>query len=337
MHPSERPSSPSISRREVLKKTLFFSTGIMAGSSISKVAAAEPDTDFSGPGMHLLAVGDYGSKNEAQEKVARRMAAFAKELNQPLEAVLALGDNFYGKMTPDRFERHFEKMYDPAVLNCPFHACIGNHDYEPVTYGLNPEPRKFETQLDYAKQNPTSRWKMPAKWYALELPNPEKPLIKMIVLDSNVQEGALTPQEKLEQKRWAEAELAKGTKAPWLWMVWHHPLYTETTKRKDNPGLQRLFGEYLEKYPISICLSGHDHNLQHLRIKKPGPSFIVSGAGGANTYEVAQSERGFTQQILGFNHFHINEKRIKAQFVDADGKCLHAFRRKITGEVEIIS
>ena len=90
-------------------------------------------------------MGDFGSKNESQKLVAQQMAKFAGKLNQPVDAVLALGDSFYGKMTPDRFTRDFEEMYDAEALPCPFYSCLGNHDYERVVYGLDPEPRKFET------------------------------------------------------------------------------------------------------------------------------------------------------------------------------------------------
>ena len=295
------------------------------------------DTEFSGRGLHLLAVGDFGSKNESQQLVAKQMAAFARKLNQPVDAVFALGDNFYGKMTPERFERDFEKMYDAATLPCPFHVCTGNHDYETAAYGRDPEPRKFAMQLEYAQAHPASRWKMPSKWYALELPNAGQPLLKIIMLDSNLQEGALTPQEKLEQKRFLEAELIKGTKAPWVWIVCHHPPFTQTTKRKDNPALLRVLDEALKNSSISICLSGHDHNLQHLRVEGYAASFVISGAGGAARYEVTPSSRGFSKVDLGFNHFHISPTRIKAQFINADGDCLHAFRRKLDGSVDIIS
>lgn len=327
----------TLTRREALKKTILFSTGLLATGWLPRARAIPLDTNFSGPGLHLLAMGDFGSKNESQKKVADQMASFARKLNQPLDAVLALGDNFYGKMTPDRFERDFEKMYDAAAMPCPFHACIGNHDYEPAAYGRDPEPRKFEMQLEYARTNPNSRWKMPAKWYALELPNADQPLLKIIVLDSNVREGELTPQEKLDQKRFLEAELAKGTKAPWQWLMWHHPVFTETTKRKDNPAVLRLAEEALKSGVFSLCISGHDHNLQHLRVEGYSTNFIVSGAGGANRYEVKSSERGFSKMDLGFNHFHISPTRIKAQFIDAEGDCLHTFRRRLDGSVQIVS
>lgn len=327
----------ALTRREAIKKTILFSTGLLTANWLSRAEALSLDTNFSGPGLHLLAVGDYGSKNDSQRLVAQQMARFAKKLNQPLDAVLALGDNFYGKLTPDRFIRDFEQMYDAAAMPCPFHACLGNHDYEFATYGRTPEPRKSEVELAYARENPRSRWKMPAKWYALELPSAGKPLLKIIVLDSNLQEGALTPQEKLAQRRFLEAELAKGTTAPWLWLVCHHPLFTETTRRKDNSGLIRLLGETLKANPFSVCISGHDHNMQHLQVEGYSQNFIVSGAGGASRYDVTPSCRGFSRMDLGFNHFHISPTRIHAQFINAKGECVHAFRRQLDGRVEIVS
>ena len=175
------------------------------------------------------------------------MAEFAKSLKAPLSAVFALGDNFYGKLTPDRFHRHFEEMYSAADFPCPFYACLGNHDYGP-SYDSDQGREKAEMQLAYAKENPSSRWKMPAKWYAIELPDAKKPLVKVIVLDGNNYEGMLTPQEKIEQQRFLEAELKKETRATWQWMVSHYPLFSAGIK-KDNARLIRQWGEHLKSEP----------------------------------------------------------------------------------------
>ncbi len=150
--------------------------------------AAAPATRFAGPGLDLLAFGDFGTKgDDRQVAVANQMAAFAGKLEQPLTAVLALGDNFYKELTPDRFVNHFEKMYSEEHLGCPFYACAGNHDYGQAGYDI--QPGKLQMQLDYAKNNPQSRWKMPAKWYSVELGSAEAPLVKIVMLDANFWEG----------------------------------------------------------------------------------------------------------------------------------------------------
>lgn len=321
-----------IRRREAIRKTILFSTGLLTAGRFNLLRGQTPRTDFSGKGFHLLAIGDFGTGNENQRAVAAQMAEFSKKLDVPLSGVLALGDNFYSKLTTERFGKHFEDMYSKAALNCPFYACLGNHDYGPLYDSSQGRP-KAQIQLDYAKNNPSSRWKLPAKWYALELPDAQNPLVKIIFLDGSMFEGALTPQEKLEQSRFLEAELKKETRAPWRWMASHYPLFSDGVK-KDSRRLIEQWGGHLKSHPISLYLSGHDHNLQHLQAEGYNTSFVVSGAGGAGLYVVRPSARGFSEKILGFTHIHVTSDRVQVQFIDAQGNLLHAFRRTLSGKVE---
>jgi len=331
----EIPSNRSTAtRRDALKAGLVFSSAFLTAGWQNRLQAAGPRTEFGRKGIHFLAVGDYGTGKEGQIKVAKRMNEFAGKLDSPLTAVLALGDNFYNKLDVERFDRDFEKMYSKQHLNCPFYACLGNHDYGP-DYDSKQGRVKADIQLEYAKNNPASRWKMPAKWYAVELPAAAAPLVKIIYLDGNFAEGAMTPQEKIAQKRWLEAELKKSTRAKWTWVVSHFPMFTDDKKRKDNGGLIKNWGPHLQANPISLYLAGHDHNLQHLQMKDYQPSFLVSGGGGASTYETEGSDRGFSKQIFGFNHIHVNDERITVQLIDVDGVCMHAFERDLAGKVAI--
>src|SRR3954468_22846100 len=94
-----------ITRREALRRTVLFSTAALMSGGRNLLRAAAPETKFDAGGLHLLALGDYGSKGDIKQlAVANGMATFAKSLNQPLAGVLALGDNFYSKLTPERFE-----------------------------------------------------------------------------------------------------------------------------------------------------------------------------------------------------------------------------------------
>jgi len=322
-----------MTRREALRKTLVFSTGLMTASQLNQLQAQPPLIDCPDQGLHFLAIGDYGTGRANQAAVARQMAEFSKKLGAPLAGVLALGDNFYGNLTRDRFCRHFEEMYSTVDLNCPFYACLGNHDYGPQ-YDGGQGRAKAQMQLDYAVQNSSSRWKMPAKWYVLELPDANNPLVKIIVLDSNLFEGALTPAEKVEQKRFLETELEKETRAPWCWMVSHYPVFSDGVKR-DNSRLIRDWGGHLKSRPISLYLSGHDHNLQHLEVEGYQPSFVVSGA-GAGLYNVKPSTRGFAEKMLGFAHIHVAPARTDVQFISAEGNRVHAFRRMPAGKVIVL-
>jgi tartrate-resistant acid phosphatase type 5 len=327
-----------ITRREAIRRTLLFSAGTFLASRSGALSAAPAVNDFDGQGIHLLALGDYGTKgNERQISVANSMSTFAKSLGQPLAAVLALGDNFYRKITADRFERHFENMYSKDGLDCPFYACLGNHDYGTAKY--DHQEGKAQLQLDYAANNPTSRWKMPAKWYTLELPDRNnRPLVKMIVLDGNYWEGALKPKEKIKQRRFLKAELQAPTTAPWLWVVNHFPIFSECSTRGDNKPLLRDWGPLIKSSRASLCLAGHDHTMQHLRVDGYSPSFIVSGAGGAGLYKVNQKKRGFADNHhLGFNHIFVTPERFELQFINTAGECLHRFSRDLSGKITIYS
>lgn len=331
------PTSAPITRREVLRRTVVFSTAAFVGGRASLLRARAPETKFDNRGIHLLAFGDYGSKGDAnQTAVANAMAKFAKLLDQPLTAVLALGDNFYKEITPERFEKQFEQLYSTDGLNCPFYVCPGNHDYGTAKYDL--QEGKLQIELDYAKNNPNSRWKFPAKWYTVELPSAENPLVKIIMLDGSYWEGALTPQEKIAQRRFLKAELQTKTDAPWLWVANHYPLFSDSTSHGDDKRLIRDWGPLLQQSPVSLCLAGHDHTLQHLHVEGYAPSFIVSGAGGQRLYNVKKSARGYSEdQHFGFAHLHVTPAETQVQFINAKGQCLHHFRRTPAGHVKVLS
>lgn len=225
-------------------------------------------------------------------------------------------------------------------LNCPFYQLIGNHDYEEITptrrESVRIGPRKCEAELDYARDNPTSRWKMPWHWYAVELPDAENPLVKIVVWDSNHQLGTLTPQQKIDQQLFLKTELAKPTRAPWLWLAGHHPMFTSSSNKRTSGQFLDGIKELIRESPVSFYLSGHDHSLQHLEVEGFKNSFIVSGAGGGWLGKVDPVPNGFSQSVLGFNHFHVTPEWVDTQFIDADGNLIHAFRRTVAGEVSIL-
>lgn len=325
------------SRREALKTTLLFSSGLLTSGLASKAWGGAPQTTFDSGGINLLAFGDYGTNNSNQAQVAKQMAKFSAKLGQPLSAVLALGDNFYGKFLPEQFSQRFSGYYPKKDFPCPFYATLGNHDYGPQ-YDSQQGRAKAEMQLAHTREQPGSRWKMSARWYAVEIPHQGKPLVKIIYLDGNYFEGALTPKEKIDQRRWLAAEMAKPTKAPWLWLISHYPIFSETTKRGDAAGAKLLaeWQPYLKDKRVSLYLAGHDHNLQHLKVDGYSPEFIVSGGGGASRYDISTSNRGFSMKTHGFNHIHVTEKLLTVQYINPDGEKVHAFQRDLAGNTKVL-
>lgn len=327
----------NFSRRHILKTSLLFGSAMLGSGLGSRlIAATAPRASFSG-GIHLLAFGDFGTYNDKQRAIASQMNTFAGKLGAPLSGVLALGDNFYGTLTPETIRPRFDDIYSREHLDCPFYGVLGNHDYGP-SYDSKQGPAKADMQLAYAAANPASRWKMPSKWYSYELGPQESPLVKVICLDGNYFEGALTPAEKIAQRRWLAAEMEKPLRAKWLWIVSHYPLFSDskTDRAKERDRLLAEWGDALRDDRVSLCLAGHDHNLQHLRAEGMKADFIVSGGGGASRYEVAESGRGFSMQTRGFNHIHVTEDKLTVQYINTEGKLLHAFERDRKGALQLL-
>ena len=121
--------------------------------------------------VNLLAMGDWGMNNPDQRAVSGALSRFVQQSQKPFSGMLLVGDNFYMKLpggVHDPMWNHaFESMYDPASLDFPFFAVLGNHDYK---------DGKDAIEMDYAKQNPQSRWRLPGRWYRVDFPQ-DHPLV----------------------------------------------------------------------------------------------------------------------------------------------------------------
>ena len=124
--------------------------------------------------VSFLAMGDWGTGGAPQKKVAETLAAYAQKQGD-VQAVVLAGDNFYmnvASVDDPVWKNVFEDMYDVKRLNVPFFAVLGNHDYQ---------GNKAQVELDYSKKFPESRWKLPARWYRVNIPS-DKPVVTLLML-----------------------------------------------------------------------------------------------------------------------------------------------------------
>jgi tartrate-resistant acid phosphatase type 5 len=276
--------------------------------------------------VDLLALGDWGIDTPAQAAVASAMKGYVEKNGIALDAVLLLGDNFYvdlekGVEDP-AWKELFERRFDRKGLDVPFYAVLGNHDYS---------GGKAQIQLDYAKRNPGSRFKMPARWYRADLPG-ERPLVALIALDSN--RGSLGKEKWPEQARWLESELSKVGEIPWTVCFAHHPLFSDSV-HGDEDDLQEAWGPAFKKNDVDFYLAGHDHALQHLQIPEWPMSFLVSGGGGYDLYEIEGDRAAFARSVHGFVHLRFTPEKAQVVFVDRAGKTIHRFERARAGKVTV--
>jgi len=278
--------------------------------------------------IDLLAMGDWGEGKPAQTQVAQALEKYVAQQKHPISAMLLAGDNFYVPLSgvnDPAWQTLFEKMYDPQKLNFPFYAALGNHDYD---------QNKYRIELEYARVHPESRWKMPARWYRIEIPQ-QNPMVTVLMLDSD--QPNLTPVEWALQRKWLESELAKPRIAPWIICCAHHPLFSNGAAA-DNGILQSDWGTLFKKYHVDFYLCGHEHNLQHLEI--PGwetTSFVLVGGGGAHLHPMLRSNRGpFSKSIYGFLHFQLTPDLAAIHYIGTDDQPLHVFERSKAGAVKVL-
>jgi tartrate-resistant acid phosphatase type 5 len=310
---------------------------------------ASPDP-VTGGQVHLLMVGDWGEDGANgtfadQSSVANAMQAYAAKYNITADALLMLGDNFYGSLTgagDPRWQSQFEKTYPASVFPGPAYAIPGNHDYQVLPVS------KYQAELQYA-QLTNSRWAMPSQYYQLAIPA-TNPLVNFIALDSNMPNEkaqpippnpsfyTMTDANRQQQLAWLTNALAQPTAAPFTIVVGHHPLYSNG-RHGDNQTLIRDWGPLFQQHGVHLYVAGHDHDLQHLEISGLSTSFFMSGAGGESLYTlvVDESVRGpYSQEVYGFSHVQVRPDIMIMRHLDTNGNLLHKFTKTPAGVVTIL-
>ena len=132
-------ASPGLTRRDFLRTGLLFSASLMA-PRLAWSGTAETGS------LNLLGFGDWGTgANARQTAVAGALQSYARTGGFTPDALLLLGDNFYGPLPgvdSPRWTAEFESMYPAADFPGPCYAMLGNHDYDDQPGGHhNEDPR----------------------------------------------------------------------------------------------------------------------------------------------------------------------------------------------------
>ncbi|MDB5171334.1 MAG: Acid phosphatase [Phycisphaerales bacterium] len=304
-------------------KWVCFVWAIAMAASSSLAAPPEEHA----PEVNVVAFGDWGFGTADQRAVANAIASYAGD-HPRFDAALLLGDNFRVPLEDaddPNFQTVFEKMYNPKRLNFPFYACLGNHDYE---------KDRFHAELDYARLHPESRWKIPSRWYRIDLPSARDPLVTVLMLDSN--KPQMTGADWDAQIDWMKQELGRP-RAKWTVCCAHHTLFSNGA-HGDNGVLQSQWGTIFKDHKVDFYLCGHDHTLQHLQVEGWPTSFVVSGGGGARRLSLLRDNRGpYSRSDTGFAAIRFTETTATVSLIDAHDKLLHQFERSTEGTVRIIA
>ena len=254
-----------------------------------------------GQPIRVLAFGDFGDGGKGQREVASAMLQYHRQ--RPFDFAITLGDNFYNKgmrsVDDPRWRTWWDQLYDP--LGIQFYATLGNHDY-----GF---PQSPEAEILYSKKSPS--WRMPATRYTYTAG-----WVQFFATDSQ----KMTP----DQLEWLQKELVSST-ARWKVVYGHHTIYSHGYHGNTPELIRELLP--LIKDRVDIYLSGHDHDMQHLR-PEGNLHFFVSGSGG-KLRRIRPGPRSlFAMSARGFAVLEANAESVKMTFVSTTLQPLYEYTLK---------
>jgi len=195
--------------------------------------------------LKFAVIGDSGTGEPPQFEVGSKMAEARRTF--PFETVIMLGDNIYGRQTPQDFVTKFQRPYAPLLTaGVRFYATLGNHDAPANRFypGFNMGGLRYFT---YFRKN-----------------------VQFFVLDSN----AMDPQ----QLAWLDNAL-KESVSPWKICYFHHPLYSNAGRHGSEFELRVVLEPLFVKYGVNVVYSGHDHVYERIKPQK-GITYFVNGSSG---------------------------------------------------------
>jgi len=254
-----------------------------------------------GQPIRVLAFGDFGDGGKGQREVASAMLQYHRQ--RPFDFAITLGDNFYNNgmrgVDDPRWKTWWDQLYDP--LGIQFYATLGNHDY-----GF---PQSPEAEILYSKKSPS--WRMPATRYTYTAGS-----VQFFATDSQ----KMTP----DQLEWLQKELVSST-ARWKVVYGHHTIYSHGYHGNTPELIRDLLP--LIKDRVDIYLSGHDHDMQHLR-PEGNLHFFVSGSGG-KLRRIRPGPRSlFAMSARGFAVLEANAESVKMTFVSTTLQPLYEYTLK---------
>jgi len=229
--------------------------------------------------LSFLVLGDWGGQDPPPYTTPGELDVAAQLTKTAAingsQFVLGVGDNFYynGVNTSDspRFNETFEDVFSSPILrSIPWYHIAGNHDH-----GGNVTAQTLY-RSPYA-----NRWVFPSEYYTFSkyFTTGQRNVSVLFVLTDSFDLDAGDP----AQVAWIAQQLENSTSYDWVFVVGHYPVWS-IGMHGSNPNLQRDVMPLLDKYKVAAYFSGHDHNIQHIRLSNSSVDYYVSGAGHTLEY-----------------------------------------------------
>jgi len=276
--------------------------------------------------ISFLAIGDWGSRRDHQDEVARAMGLWCSQVEHNCDFIISTGDNIYDSGVSSATDHHFDDTWRdvytyPGIADLPWYLTVGNHDH----VHRNGEWH----QVEYSLVN--NRWNMPSLAFAFEIATQETK-VKFVSIDTvsidDDKNGAAGMIKLLSD------ELESADDDGWKIVFGHFPVHSGG----HYGGSDTLRDEVLpimKGNNVDFYVTGHDHNQQHWveRGNSKGVEHITTGAGGKSRYHQHSDTTHENEKLgmelkhffvgYGFAHFVVMKDKITVKLVDIYGDVAH--------------
>jgi hypothetical protein len=259
------------------------------------------------PALHWPAARGWLPDSRPVTRVGAAVAAYEPDL------MLHLGDVVYPYGRNAHYRSGYFRPFAEALANAPCYALLGNHDVvdaggQQILANLRPPTVAADGGRHFS--------------HAFGA-------LRLIALDCNSDYSGARVEAGHPAVAFLEAELASCTE-PWVVVATHFPMRS-ASRQKDRAELLLALLPLLQRYEVSLYLSGHDHCYQRFGV--PGedvPVLVSSGGGGKNLYEVHPHPH-VKVKVSAFHWGSIQSlgAELEVQSHGLDGSLLDSFRLQL--------
>jgi hypothetical protein len=257
----------------------------------SRVSTNEP--------VGLVVIGDYGTGGAEELEVASAVEQWATD--HPFDALVTVGDNVYGPVSPTRLAEVWQVPYGWVEgTGADVLASVGDNDE--ASGGLD---------------DLMALLGMPSRWYRRSISS-----VDVFILDS-------TSGSSQEQLEWLRRELSRA-RGNWQVVAFHHPLFT-CSGEGGRLDLRERWQPLFVRHGVDVVLSGNHHSYQRFPPLQ-GVTYIVTGGGGAALHDIEPAcPEGTPEPIVGEDESHhfvylsARSRSLRVSALTPDGQILDNF------------
>ena len=214
------------------------------------------------PIMHLPSRYHWLAPKWAVRTIGAAMAAYRPDF------AFHLGDVIYPKGLHAHYSSGFFRPFGDLIRDAPMYALVGNHDV------MNAAGQQLLANFHLPENQVTGD----GRCFSFA-----RGPVRVIALDCNTHYMPDHPSHRflLQQLR----QCAE----PWIVIASHFPILS-ASRQGNNGDLRAFLVPELEKWQVTLYLSGHDHCYQRFGPNEHAPvPLVVSGGGGKHLYEITDN------------------------------------------------